>query len=205
MSRYSREDIDRYFEHGIFAPKRLIYVGSSQSDDTNGESGTDYLMSEKAIKAITYLDTVSDKPIAIIMNNLGGDVYHGMAIYDAIVSCRCYVTIIAVGHCCSMGSIILQAADLRVISPNCVFMIHDGTDRIEGHSKNVEEWAKESAKLRNKMYSIYREKMIKNNPSITIKQVEKLCTIDKIYTPTETVSIGLADELMKDMNNYLKD
>lgn len=203
--KYFRSDIDQYFEYGIFAPKRLIYIGSSQSSDTDGESGTDYLMSEKAIKAITYLDTVSEKPIVIITNNPGGDVYHGMAIYDAIVSCRCYVTIIAMGHCCSMGSIILQAADLRVISPNCVFMIHDGTDRIEGHSKNVEEWARESARLRNKMYGIYKEKMAKSNSSITIKQIERLCTIDQIYSPQETVNIGLADELMKDINSYIKE
>jgi ATP-dependent protease ClpP protease subunit len=205
MPRFSREDIDRYFDYGLFAPKRIVYIGSAKENSDTEESGTDCVMSELAVKGITYLDTVSEKPIIVIMNNLGGEWEHGMAIYDTIVACRCYVTMIATGNCCSMASIILQSADLRVISPNCVFMIHDGTASLASHTKNVEAWAEQSKKDRNNMYKIYYNKMKEKNPKITIKQIEKLCTIDKIYSPQETIDIGLADELLQDINFYVKE
>jgi ATP-dependent protease ClpP protease subunit len=205
MPRFSREDIDRYFDHGIFAPKRIVYIGSTKDDCSDNESGTDYTMSEKAVKAITYLDTVSDKPIIAIMNNIGGEWAHGMAIYDTIVACRCHVTIIAVGYCCSMGSVILQSADLRVIATNCLFLIHDGTEAVNTHTRNFEAWAKESEKNRLTMYQIYKGKMKEKNPKITIKQIEKLCTIDKIYSPQEAIDVGLADELLGDINLYIKE
>jgi ATP-dependent protease ClpP protease subunit len=205
MSRYSREDIDRYFDHGIFSPKRIIYMGSTREDLDGSESGVDYSMTEKAIKGITYLNTVSEKPMVIIMNNMGGDWYHSLAIYDIIKSSRCHITIVAVGYCCSAGSVILQAADLRVISPSCIFLIHDGTTELSDHTRNVETQAEQSKLDRKRMYEIYQDKMGKKDPKITIKQIEKLCTIDKIYSPQETIDVGLADELLQDINFYVKE
>lgn len=205
MPRFSREDIDRYFDYGLFAPKRIVYIGSAKENADTEESGTDCIMAEKAIKGITYLDTVSEKPIIAIMNNPGGEWPHGMAIYDTIVACRCHVTMIVTGNCCSMASIILQSADLRVISPNCAFMIHDGTWSISSHTRNVEAWTEQSKKERNRMYQIYQNKMKEKNPKITIKQIERLCTIDQIYSPQETIDVGLADELLQDINFYIKE
>lgn len=162
-------------------------------------------MTEKAIKAITYLNTISDKPMVIIMDSPGGDWYHSLAIFDIIKSSRCHVTIIATGYCCSSGSVILQSADLRVISPSCIFLIHDGTTELSDHTRNVESQAEQSKLDRKRMYEIYQDKMKEKNPKITIKQIEKLCTLDKIYSPTEVINVGLADELLKDINFYIKE
>ena len=206
MPRYSKEDFDRYFDYGVFAPKRLIYIGSPEyTGDNDGESGTDHLMAEKAIKGITYLDTISDKPIVIIMDNPGGHFTHGMAIYDTIKSSRCHATIIAIGNCSSMGSIIFQAADLRVISQNCEFYIHDGTVSFEGNAKDFAEWSKKSELDRKKTYEIYKEKMIQKIPTITIKQIERLCSLDRFYNAQETVDSGLADEILNNINSYIKE
>lgn len=205
MPRYSKEDLDRFFDYNVFSQKRIIYIGSSSSDENSEESGTDYLMAEKVIKAITYLDTISEKPIIIIMNNMGGDWCHSLAIYDVIKSCRCHVTIIATGYCCSAGTVILQAADLRVLSPNCTFLIHDGSNELSGHARNVEIWAKQSELDRQKMYEIYREKMKKKTANVSIKNIERLCTIDRFFTPQEAIDKGLADEILQNFNSYIKE
>jgi len=199
MSRYPREDLDKYFEYGCYPPSRMIYLGSRSYTNDSEESGTDFQMSDHFIKAITYLDSRSSDPIYIHMNNLGGDWYHGMAIYDAIVSSRCHVTITAWGQAMSMGSIILQAADLRILSPNAIMMIHDGFESINGSSKTAENWAKESKKSRYKMYEIYQDKMKKKLPKITIKKIEKLCSHDTIYSAQQAVDIGLADSVLDKM------
>jgi ATP-dependent protease ClpP protease subunit len=94
------------------------------------------------------------------MNNPGGDWYHGMAIYDAIKYSSCECTIKVYGHAMSMGSIILQAADHRIMMPNSRFMIHYGYDGKAGHAKIVYKWADEGKRVNWEMENLYLEKML---------------------------------------------
>ncbi len=195
MPRYTKEDLDRYFDYNIFPPKRILYIGS-HSDLEGEESGVNYEMFECFLKGLTYLDSIADNPIIIHMNTAGGDWYHGMAMFRAIRACRSHVTIIAWGYACSMGSIILQAADTRIIVKDCVVMIHDGSDGMHGDTKSFEAWGKQSERIRKDMYRIYLERMKASDPKVTIKKVEDMCSHDRIFTPEEAVSIGLADWTM---------
>ena len=156
---FIRENIDRWFENNIDVDGRVIFTGSMGRDD-QGEIGVDHLMAEYFIKGIHVLESRGDKPITIIMNNIGGEWYHGMAIYDAIYNSKCYCTIKVYGHAMSMGSIILQAADRRIMMPNSRFMFHYGTDGIYGHSKIVERWSEESKRNNHTMEDIYLNKML---------------------------------------------
>ena len=204
MAIAHKEDIDRYFDYSCFAPSRYIYLGSLSTVEENGidvESGTDHEMAEFVIKGISYLESVNKSPIVIFANNLGGDWYHGMAVYDMIRASKCHVTIVAFGYACSMGSIILQAADTRIKAPHCVFMIHDGSESLSGHTKNVERWVAQSPVLRKAMYQIYRERMKAKNSKITIGQIERLCTLDTIYNAKQAVEIGFADWVLEDMDD----
>jgi len=195
MPRYNKEEIDRYFDYGIFVKARILSLESLSYNGEEGESGTDYEMYSKFIKGLTFLSRLSEEPITIQMNNLGGDWLHGMAIYDAIRACRCHITIIAYGYCCSMGSVIFQAGDHRVIAPDCVMMIHDGTDSFSGGSKSFGNWAEYSKASRQRMYHIYltRIKAKKPKSKWTLKKVEDLCSHDKIYLAEQAVDLGLAD------------
>lgn len=195
MARHNKEELDRYFDYGIFVKERILILGSLSCDGEGGESGTDYQMFGNFIKGLTFLAKLSEEPITIQMNNLGGDYLHGMAIYDAIRACKCNITIIAYGYCCSMGSIIFQAGDHRVIAPHCVMMIHDGTDSFSGSAKSFENWAEYGKVTRQKMYDIYlaRIKAKKPRSQWTLKKVEDLCSHDTIYLAEQAVDLGLAD------------
>ena len=104
-ANYARDDIDRYFSYNIHIPTKTMYLGSVEYDSDDGETGTDHGMAEMAIKGLHILDgTRPDKPITIIMNNPGGDEYHGMAIYDAIQACQSEVHIRVFGHAMSMST-----------------------------------------------------------------------------------------------------
>lgn len=202
MAKHYKEDIDRYFDYSCYAPARYLHLGSIRAGDAEydgWESGTDTEMAEYLIKGITYLESVSKKPIVIYANNLGGDWYHGMAIYDIIRASKCHITMVALGNAMSMGSIILQAADTRIISPHCVFMIHVGTEELHGHTNNVQRWAEQIPIQKRKMYEIYKERMKAQNPKITIKQIEKLCDFDTIYNAHQAVELGFADWVLEDM------
>jgi len=192
-----RDDIDKFFDYEIYLPTRTIYLGSVSYEDGE-ETGTDHQMSERAIKGLHILDKnapAGDKPITIIMNNDGGDTYHGFAIYDAVLRCRNHVTIIGTGNCMSMGSVILQAADERILTPNAKFMIHYCTWGIHGVTKTAARWADEAKKLDQSLVDIYLEKIRVKHPTFTREKVDKLLNFDTILTAQEAVDLGLADKV----------
>src|SRR5271166_6582243 len=118
MARIVKDDVDRFHDYSIHIPSRTIFMGTENLSETDfEESGVDTSMAERQIKNLHLLDSISKDEITILMNNIGGDVIHGMAIYDAIRSCQSHITIKVLGHAMSMGSIILQAADERLMLP----------------------------------------------------------------------------------------
>ncbi len=193
--RYVKEEVDRFHDYKIYIPTRTIYVGSELADG-DGESGTDALMAERLLKNITILDSASAEPITIIMNNVGGDECHGMAIYDAIRCCRSTVTIKVFGHAMSMGSIILQAADMRVMAPNSKQMIHYGTLEVSGHAKTVQKTMRDSEKMNKWMERMYLERIQEKNPDYTMEQLKVILDHDTYLTAKESVAMGLADEVL---------
>lgn len=174
MRRYRDSDyVISWFDNGLDIETRTIYMGS-MSNVGEGESGVDNFMAENFIKGMHILESKSlDKEIFIIMNNPGGDWYHGMAIYDAIKNSPCHCTIKVYGHAMSMGSVILQAADQRIMMPNSRFMIHYGTDSIDSHSKNVSKWAEEYKKINSEMEEIYIERMMEKMTAVKISKYSR--------------------------------
>lgn len=199
MARINKESLDRFYDYDIYVTTRTIYMGSAEADIEEGESGTDAKMAERAIKALHILDMDApnaDKPITIILNSPGGDVYHGLAIYDAIKACKNHVTVIVYGMAMSMGSWIFQAADERVVSKNSRIMIHYGDTSHEGHSKSALVWAKEEERINKKMEDVFMEKILDKNPHFTRKELQDLLNFDTVLTAEEAVNLGLADRLL---------
>ena len=190
--KFTRDDLEKFHDYEIFVPTRTIYLGSQKTDDdcSGGESGTDALMAEKFIKNMHFLEQVSGEPITVVMNNLGGLWWHGMAIYDTIKNSRCHVILQARGCAMSMGSIIMQAADERVLTPETTVMVHDGYEGFFGTPKSFEAWARESQRCRKRMYEIYAERS--GRP---VSFWEKKCGSDFILTAAQAVEMGLADRV----------
>lgn len=192
MASY-KEDIDRYFDYGILPGKRILYLGS-HSEAGEEESGTDHRMCEDFVKGLTFLHHIGKtKPITVYMNNLGGCWYNGMAMFDLMRECPCHITMVAIGQVCSMGSIILQAADTRIITKNCVMMIHDGSESLNGSPRSVENWAAHVKSIRYDMYEIYLERIKAKKPRMTVGKVEAMCSADTIFDAKQAVDFGLAD------------
>jgi ATP-dependent protease ClpP protease subunit len=156
----SRENLDSWFDLNLDLDGRTIYMGSAGKNSEEYESGVDNFMAEFFIKGIHFLESRGNKPITILMNNPGGDWYHGMAIYDAIKTSTCHCTIKVYGHAMSMGSVILQAADHRIMMPNSRLMIHYGYNSNSGHTKVFEKWADEGKRLNYQLENIYIERML---------------------------------------------
>lgn len=195
--RSNRDDINEFFGHGLYLPTRTLYLGSVFINE-NDESGVDALMAERAVKGLHILDTMAsagDKPINIILNTPGGDVDCGMAIYDAISQCNNMVYVKVSGRAYSMGAVILQAADKRIMSPNASIMLHYGQTTVYGEVptvlKNIDAMKKTDKMLEDLFLKRIREK----RPKYTLKQVKALLDRDTYLTASEAIELGLADEI----------
>lgn len=195
-TRIDRHDIEKFHEYGIYVPTRSIYMGSEQFSVTEGESGTDGWMAERVVKNLHMLESLNHENITILMNNIGGDEYHGFAIYDAIKACKSHVTIKVMGHAMSMGSIILQAADERVMAPTSRQMLHYGTWGIHDHAKTAQKWAEEGKKIDSWMEQMYLSRIKEKQPRFTLEKLEKLLDHDTFLTADESVKLGLADKIL---------
>jgi len=177
--------IKRYFDYHLDVENRNIYIGSDDDDELTAE------IAEMAIKSFTILNSVSKDPITVTMNSPGGDYYHGMAVYDAIRNSPCRVTITAYGYCMSMGSIIFQAADIRIMAPHAIMMIHDGQESFWGTPKELVAYADHSKKVEQTVHKIYLERtgMLK-------KEFLEMYRNTKYFTAQEAVKYGFADKVM---------
>ena len=142
------------------------------------------------------------------MQSVGGEWSDGMAIYDAISMSRSYITIIAYGQAESMSSIIFQAADKRLITPNTYFMSHYGSTAAGGEYLSVQNWVKYEKRICDIMIDIYAQSCIGgryfkekygNNPDIEKVKTylfRKLKSGDWYINAEDAVHYGFADGII---------
>lgn len=178
------------------------YIGNTDEDP-----GVEYRMATNLYKNVRLLDSISNDPILIHMMSIGGEWDAGMAIYDSILIAKSYVTIIAYGQASSMSSIILQAADNRVMTENSHFMLHYGSVDCGGDHLSAHNYAKVDKKNTETMIDIYTDGCVKSKyfkehyTDITEEKVRnylkrKLKDGDWYLDANEAVYYGFADAVL---------
>jgi ATP-dependent Clp protease protease subunit len=181
-----KDDLEMLHDNDIYVPRRLIML--------DGE--IDEFEVATACKNLVFLDCTSQEPITLRLNTPGGDVYNGLGLYDTIKACRSHVTVIANGHLMSMGTIILQAADERILTPNCRVLMHHGSAGVWANSKDMIAAAKDVEELMKRTNQIMLKRIREKKPRYTMSQLDKLLTVDKYMWPKEFVDMGLADKVV---------
>jgi ATP-dependent Clp endopeptidase proteolytic subunit ClpP len=181
--KLNTDEIEHFIDNDLYVPTRTVYIGPTTED---GE--TNILMAERAMKILHILDSKSADPIEVLMINPGGDFEAGLAIYDAIQLCRSPITVKIFGYAYSMGAVILQAADERILAPNARIMIHP---------KIIENWAKRYKKDSSWMKEVFLEKIREKNPDFKSDKLEKMLDFDTILSAEDAVNLGLADKVME--------
>ena len=156
LSMVTSDSLSDVQSYGIDVKNREIYLHGYIAN-TDDDPGVDYKMASTFYKNIRLLDSDSNDPILIHMHSIGGNWNDGMAIFDAICLSKSYVTIVTYGQAESMSSVILQAADKRVMMPNAYFMCHFGSSGYSGNYLDVQKGAVFEKKMTEKMLDIYTE------------------------------------------------
>lgn len=196
-------DISNIHIYNIDPKNREIYL-HSYINENDEEPGVDYRSAVIFEKNIRYLNTISIEPILIHMHLPGGMWSDCLGIYDAIKFSKSKTILLAYGSVESASSVILQAADLRILMPNTNVLIHYGSFSInEEHSKAAASSVQWNEKECDKMVDIFTEKcavseMAKNKnwkkmmaKKHIISQLANKC--DWILTASEAVEYNFAD------------
>ena len=190
MSSGKETIFDLLIDHGIDIRGRILYL--------SGE--VDEVMCSKFIKLLKYLDKTTGD-IEIVLNSSGGCVTSGLAMHDTIKACINPVTIKAYGAVMSIASIILQAADKRIISPYCRMMIHRGSTEISGDFNIVEKAFKEEKEIEKIMCDIYMDKMTEINSEFKRSQLDRYMDTDSYFSASKALELGLVDEIEGEIDN----
>lgn len=126
----SEDQIGNIHGYGVNLITREIYLHSMY--DSDGEMGVDYRSATTFIKNLHLLEIDGKKNILVHMHVIGGDWNDGMAIFNSIRLSPCPITILAYAQASSMSGIILQAADNRVLMPDCEVLLHNGSLKLDG-------------------------------------------------------------------------
>jgi ATP-dependent protease ClpP protease subunit len=183
---------------------REIYLHSFF--DTSEEAGVDYRSAVTFEKNLRYLNTLSLDPILVHMHLPGGDWQDCLGIYDNIKNSKSPVCIVVYAKTESSSTVLLQAADLRIISYNANFLIHYGSISVDNEHKAALSMVQWSEKESEKMIDIFTERCMnskickdKNWKKMMVKKhiVTQLATKrDWILTADEAVDYGFADGVL---------
>jgi len=168
---------------------------------------------------LQYMAELEQKAERIIIhaNTIGGNWWDGLVVFDAILNSPCYITYVMHGQALSMGSILPQAADERIMMPNSIMMIHPITP---GLSENLT--AKQAAEsividkhVLNIMLGIYANRCSDAQHFKDLRySLSKIKTFirnklnskhDWWLKPEEAILYGFADYVLGNKYNSLKD
>ncbi len=128
-----------------------------------------------ASRSLEYMALRNNKPIKIILNSVGGEVYAGLLLYNTIkdVVDRGIDVIIEVrGLCASMGTVVLQAGSKRLAAKRSRFLLHEISDWTFGKVTELQEGAKE-AKIVNQMMAEILAERCKKKTSEILSYIKK--------------------------------
>ena len=181
-----KEYISDAHSNNIFLPSRTIFLVGDIDEGKHLE----------VLKNLHILDQYEGN-VTIYINSEGGEVASGFAIYDAIKAMKCYVRGIVNGQASSIASVILQACDSRLITPNSFVMIHEGNDGTINATRTIQkQWAEFDQHNHNKCVDIYLSKIKEKRKRFSKNDLETMLKTDTILKPEEAVKLGLVDEII---------
>ena len=163
---------------------RIVFLGRPVDDE----------LANLIVGQLLYLEAEDpDKDIALYVNSPGGEVYAGLAIYDAMQHVRPDVSTICFGMGMSAAAMIVASGTpgKRFALPNAKLMIHQGSAGFRGAPTDITIAAREVESTTRQMAAI-----IARHAGRSEEQVLEDIDRDRFMTPAEAVAYGLIDDVL---------
>lgn len=160
-----------------------------------GQSTDVYLYGEIGFWGITAADVVNEllgigtPRITVRINSEGGDVFDGVAIFNALVEHPAVVDVTVDGLAASMASLIAMVGETRTMKRGTEMMVHDAHAIVAGNEADMRGMADLLGRICGEMAGIYAERA-----GGTAEAWREVMRAEQWYTGAEAVTAGLATE-----------
>ena len=164
---------------------RLIFLGTPLTDQ----------VANITVAQLLYLNQEDrDAPINMYINSPGGQVYAGLAIYDAMQMISNPISTVAVGVTASFGTVLLAAGTKgqRYALPHATIHLHQPLGGAQGQVTDIEIQAKEFIRLRTKL-----NKILMKHTGQSEDVIERDTERDFWMDAKAAVDYGLVDEVLE--------
>lgn len=180
-------DVYKEFEFGFNTLESIIYLHGDI------QIGNLFDVISKCRLVLKYRPIEdAEKPITILLNSNGGDVYEALGIIDYFDSLSVPINVIARGRAMSAAAMILcSASGLRAASKNTTIMLHEASAEIYGKTADLKANADHIDELEDSFY-----KMLATKSNQTEEFWIKACRKDFYLTAAKALEYGLIDTII---------
>lgn len=181
------QDVYKEFEFGFNSQDSVIYL---HGDIQNGNLFDIVSKCRMILKFRPEED--AEKPITVLLNSNGGDVYEALGIIDYFDSLPVPVNVVARGRAMSAAAMILcSASGVRAASKNTTIMMHEASAEIYGKTADLKANADHIDELEDSFYKMLATKS--NQPE---EFWIKACRKDFYMTAAKALEYGLIDQII---------
>jgi ATP-dependent Clp protease protease subunit len=177
---------ERAFDiYSLLLRNRLIFLGTPINDQ----------VANLIVAQLLFLNQEDrDAPINMYINSPGGQVYAGLAIYDAMQMISNPISTVAVGVTASFGTVLLAAGATgqRYALPHATIHLHQPLGGAQGQVTDIEIQAKEFLRLRTKLNEI-----LMSHTGQPEEVIERDTERDFWMSAEDAVGYGLVDEVLE--------
>ena len=155
-----------------------------------GEIGTWGITANQFVRDLAAMDD-GVSPIVVAFNSIGGDLFDGLAIHNALsrLGERCTGRVDALAA--SAASVAVCGAHKVVIASNAILMIHNPYTYASGDAEDLRRVAAVLDQATEVIIAAYKSKA----PNIDEVELRRLVNAETWLTASEAVALGLADEV----------
>lgn len=177
---------ERAFDiYSMLLHNRIIVLG----EEINGQTAN------RVVAQLLYLTHKDpEQPIQMYIHSPGGEVYAGLAIYDAMQTVPNPIATVSVGFTASFGTVILTGGTKghRYALPNATIHMHQPHGGASGQATDIEIQAREALRLKKELNQIFVKQT--GQP---LDVIERDLDRDRYLTAEQAIKYGLIDHVME--------
>ena len=177
--------------------KHLIFGQLAEGDNTVATVDIVGVIGASADEATYFADRLNERKkggctsLRLRINSVGGDVYTALAMYDAIRALGIPVRAEVHGLAASAATILLMAADTRVMSPHSRLMVHEASSVCWGKVTEIKNQYDNLCSAWGDMVSIYAARCGKSEEEVRAAHEGR----DVYYTAEQALAWRLVDAI----------
>ena len=180
-----------YDIYSMLLKNRIVYLGMPINQE----------VANVIVAQILYLNSQGNQqPIHLYINSPGGEVYSGLAIYDAMQMVDAPVYTYAVGVTASMGTALLAAgaAGHRYAPPHATIHMHPTGSGMKGYTEDVRIAFREQERVQTQLFHL-----LGKHTGHTWQEIENDFNRDRFMHALEAKEYGLIDHILGDSNDII--